>query len=102
MSLWRGVDGSEPVRPEPIVRRNETQEERRSARSWHLGSGTLACPRCDAPVALVEAHLSPADALGCPFCGHPAAVREFLSLATPGRPARVEVRVVHRARPTVR
>ena len=33
--------------------------------------------------------------LGCPYCDHTAAVRDFLSLASPTRPARVAVRVVH-------
>jgi hypothetical protein len=35
--------------------------------------------------------------MGCPFCRHDGAVRDFLSLAAPSRPARVEVRVVRRA-----
>ncbi len=99
MALWRGIDGSDPVRPEPLVRRAESHEERRSTRSWHLGRGTLACPRCDAPVALVDGHRSPADPLACPFCGHAGALRDFLSLGTPTRPARVELRVVERPRP---
>ncbi|MGB7161269.1 MAG: hypothetical protein WBD40_24640, partial [Tepidisphaeraceae bacterium] len=54
-----------------------------------------ACPRCDAPVAL-GGPVSPADPLGCPFCGHDGAVRDFLSLAAPTRPTRVVVRIVHR------
>jgi hypothetical protein len=68
-------------------------EERRS-HAGRLATGTLACPHCDAPVAPGAGWLSPADALGCPFCGHTAAVRDFLSLAAPSRPARVVVRVV--------
>jgi hypothetical protein len=93
MSLQRGIDGSEPVRPDPVGRMAGTQEERRGRTSTRLGTGTLACPRCDAPVAIVGA-VSPAEALGCPFCGHTAAVRDFLSLEPPTRPMRVEVRVV--------
>jgi hypothetical protein len=31
----------------------------------------------------------------CPFCEHRAPVRDFLSLATPTRPARVVVRISH-------
>jgi hypothetical protein len=57
-----------------------------------LGAGTLACPACDAPVAIAgvrRAH----DALSCPYCGRAGALREFLSLAAPARPARVEIRV---------
>ena len=65
------------------------------ARTGHLASGTLACPRCDAPVALGAGPAAPADPLGCPFCEHTATVRDFLSLADPTRPARVAVRVVH-------
>jgi hypothetical protein len=38
--------------------------------------------------------MSPADALACPFCAHGGAVRDFLSLSAPQRPARVEVRVL--------
>jgi hypothetical protein len=97
MSLYRGIDGSDPIRSEPIAREAGPQEVRHVARTWRLGTGTLACPRCDAPVA-PERALSPADALGCPFCGHGAAVREFLSLGAPARPARVDVRVVDRRR----
>ena len=69
--------------------------DRLGARTGHLASGTLACPRCDAPVALAAGTASPADALGCPFCAHSASVRDFLSLTSPTRPARVAVRVVH-------
>jgi hypothetical protein len=102
VSFQRGIDGSEPVRPEPLGRLGGTQEERRVARSWRLGSGTLACPLCDAPVAPPAGGLSPAHPLACPFCAHAAAVRDFLSLAAPSRPARVEVRVVQRARRVAR
>jgi hypothetical protein len=71
-----------------------TEEIRHFTRGARLGSGTLACPRCDVPVALGAGPASPADQLDCPFCGHYGAVRDFLSLAAPSRPARVEVRVV--------
>ena len=70
-------------------------EQRPSADPRRLGSGTLACPLCDAPVALASASASPAAPLGCPFCGHAARVRDFLSLAAPSRPARVEVRLTY-------
>ncbi len=76
-------------RPEQLI------EERRS-RSGHLASGTLACPLCDAPVALATAFAGPADALGCPYCDHSGAVRDFLSLEAPSRPARVRVRIIAR------
>jgi len=73
-----------------------TEEERRVTRSTRIATGTLACPRCDAPVA-PAAPLAPSDGLVCPFCLHSGAVRDFLSLAAPTRPARVVVRMVHRA-----
>jgi hypothetical protein len=91
--IERGIDGSDPVRPEPVGRM--VQEERRRARSSRLARGTLACPECDAPVAPTRA-LSPPETLACPFCDHAGAVRDFLSLAAPVRPARVAVRVVPR------
>jgi hypothetical protein len=72
-------------------------QELRPARSRNVASGTLACPRCDAPVHLVGA-AGPAAALGCPFCDHFAPLRDFLSLGAPTRPARVAVRVVSRPR----
>lgn len=90
---WR-IDGSQPLRPEPAGRTAGMHEERRDARSSRVASGTLACPSCDAPVALTAGAVSPSAALSCPFCAHHGAVRDFLSLATPSRPARVEVRIV--------
>ena len=93
MALHRGIDGSEPVRPDPVGRLDGTYEQRRDARFARIAVGTLACPRCDAPVALGGGPAAPADALACPFCEHDGFVRDFLSLAAPSRPARVEVRV---------
>ena len=91
MSFARKHDG------EPIGRLSGIEEERRVARSTRLATGTLACPRCDAPVALGRP-VAPADPLLCPFCAHDGAVRDFLSLAPPARPARVAVRLVARRR----
>jgi hypothetical protein len=92
------MDDSEPVRFEPLTRSGGAHEElRRTRRSGRLCGGTLACRRCDAPVALAGGPVAPTDALSCPFCSHQAPVRDFLSLATPSRPTRVEVRVVARA-----
>ena len=76
--------------------RIEHLEKRPSAASGVMATGTLACPRCDAPVALGPLPVAPADGIGCPFCRHVGVVREFLSLETPTRPARVEIRVVVR------
>ena len=82
-------------RPKPIA---GVHELRRAVRG-RLGTGTLACPECDAPV-LGAGPMAVTDALGCPYCGHAAVVRDFLSLAPPSRPARVavHVRVAHRPR----
>jgi hypothetical protein len=89
-----GADRFGRGRPDPRARSGELQvEERRSTRSGHLCSGTLACPRCDAPVAAGERGVTLAEALLCPFCEHRGPVREFLSLSAPTRPARVVVRV---------
>jgi hypothetical protein len=92
VSLHRGIDGAEPLRPQPVSRLAGPEEERRAA-TRALATGTLACPRCDAPVALAGGPRSPAAPLRCPFCAHGAPVRDFLSLAQPTRPARVQVRV---------
>jgi hypothetical protein len=68
-------------------------EKREDERSQIVAVGTLACPECDAPVAPGPLPLAPHDVLNCPVCGHAGAVRDFLSLAQPSRPARVAVRV---------
>jgi hypothetical protein len=95
VAFQRGIDGSEPARAQPVTRTAGARADDLVARSGHLASGTLACPRCDAPVALAAGPAAPADPLGCPFCDHRATVRDFLSLADPARPARVAVRVIH-------
>ena len=68
-------------------------EERRTARTSQMASGTLACPSCDAPVAPNGRVLAPHEPLACPYCDHAAPARQFLSLAAPTRPARVAVHV---------
>jgi hypothetical protein len=95
VSFQRDFDGSEPARPQPVTRLAGAKADSLVARTGHLASGTLACPLCDAPVALGAARVSPADPLACPFCDHSGTVRDFLSLTSPARPARVAVRVVH-------
>jgi len=98
MAIGRGIDGSDPARAQPIAARADWREERHAARPWRLGPATLACPRCDAPVALGGRAVKFSEQLDCPFCRHTAALRDFLSLALPARPARVEIRMVPRVR----
>ncbi len=62
-------------------------------RSQVLATGTLACPQCDAPVSPPARGLSVTEPLLCPFCMYDGIARDFLSLAAPARPARVEVRI---------
>jgi hypothetical protein len=95
VSFQRGIDGSEPARPQPVTRLAGAKADSLVARTGHLATGTLACPRCDAPIALAAGPVAPADPLACPFCDHTATVRDFLSLTEPARPARVAVRVIH-------
>jgi hypothetical protein len=66
------------------------EEERHATRTRRVASGTLACARCDAPVAL-GGSLGLTASLTCPYCAHEAPVRDFLSLAAPTRPTRVAV-----------
>jgi len=98
MAFHGGIDGSDPVRAQPISARAGAHEDRDASHAWRLGAATLACPRCDAPVALGGRVVPLTEHLDCPFCRHAAPVRDFLSLATPTRPARVEVRMRTRAR----
>ncbi|MCW2968440.1 MAG: hypothetical protein JWM71_2212 [Solirubrobacteraceae bacterium] len=65
--------------------------EERPGGTLLLADASVACPSCDAPVALATARAAPRDPLACPFCAHAGAVRDFLSFAVPTRPARVRV-----------
>lgn len=98
MAFQGGSEGSDPVRQGPIA---GAREQRRTVRG-RLGTGTLACPLCDAPVAPTAGRLLATDPLGCPYCRHTALARDFLSLSQPARPARVTVRVTQRRRRVVR
>jgi len=69
------------------------EHKRPAVRRTRLGAGTLACARCDAPIALGPVPVSVVEQLVCPYCRHRAPVRDFLSLALPTRPAHVVVRV---------
>jgi DNA-directed RNA polymerase subunit RPC12/RpoP len=68
-------------------------QKRQTIRSDYLGEATLACARCDAPVAIGPQPLSTSATLTCPFCGHHDRVSAFLSLKKPTRPTRVVLRV---------
>ena len=89
MSLFRDADAGRSDIDEPVV---GYEEVRRSSRFGVLEVGTLACSRCDAPVAL-NGRTAPSESLSCPYCLHTAAVHDFLTLGAPTRPARVVVRV---------
>lgn len=94
MSLQRAFDGSEPPRGARVERLGGRRHEDRATRSSLLALATLACPRCDAPVLPRRGPHSPASPLGCGFCGHGGAVRDFLSFDVAPRPTVVAVRVV--------
>jgi hypothetical protein len=96
MSLRRALEGSGPVRGLPVEHVDHEMEIRRDQRMRRLAAATLACPACDAPVALGRSPVTPRDALACPFCDHGAPVRDFLAFGDPSRPARVDLRVVLR------
>jgi hypothetical protein len=96
VTFLRGMDDSEPVAPGTGTH----EKELRTARAGLIAVGTLACSRCDAPVALTGGPMSPADPIACPFCDQRARVRDFLTLGAPARPARVVVRVTTNGRRT--
>lgn len=98
MALYRGIDDSDSARVGPVGGAGAVEEERRLTQASRLAAGTLACPGCDAPVALTQTPLTPPEPLACSFCGHVAAVRDFLILGEPSRQTHVEVRVVGPAR----
>lgn len=98
MPSHRGIDDGAGAHGADRLEHVGANELRRAARPGLLAEASLACPSCDAPVAPHGAPLAPADPFGCPVCGLEGAVREFLSLARPTRPARVDV-VVHGAGP---
>jgi hypothetical protein len=103
MSSLRGIghslSGGEPSGDRAGV---AYEQKRPAISSSRLGVGTLACARCDAPIAIGAEPLSVGAHLACPYCDHQGPVRDFLSLASPTRPARVVVRVTHPARQAVR
>jgi hypothetical protein len=92
VALHREIEGVQRGRAQPVERLGGRHEHRRTE-TWHMATGTLACPACDAPVMPSLAAMSPPDPIGCGFCRHVGAVRDFLSLAEPTRPTRVAVRI---------
>jgi hypothetical protein len=92
-----GTHRSRPGVSSATARGNVVHEQKLPAvRSSRLAAGTLACSRCDAPVALGAEAVSLCDQLVCPYCHTRAPSREFLSLALPTRAAHVVVRVSYR------
>jgi hypothetical protein len=86
----RGSDGDHDLNWQPVAAQ---YEQRRSTRTDRLCSGTLACDHCDAPIDAGSRPISLRQTLICPFCRRQGPARDFLSLASPTRPARVVVRV---------
>lgn len=94
MSFTGAIEGSRYSATRPRARVAIAQEEeRRGALSERIGTGTLACARCDAPIAIQDRRLAPSDELACPYCAHQGRVHEFLSLAAPARATKVVIRL---------
>jgi hypothetical protein len=63
----------------------------RPAREWAilrqrpelLAEGTLACPRCELPIAL-GARVAASEGLACPYCERHGPANEFLRLGVSG------------------
>ena len=91
MSFLRG--GSWTSDPRGERHESELVQHRRATRTDRLADATIACARCDAPVAIGSEPITLADRLTCPFCGHGGPVRDFLSLARPTRATHVVLRV---------
>ena len=70
-SLWPCIARStDRARPAPAGRAAQRRHEHRHTQStWHLATGTLACPGCDAPVLPSPDGMSPRDLISCGFCG---------------------------------
>jgi hypothetical protein len=92
VSFLSGGDWTSDPRERSGAEQQQVQQ-RRSTRTNRLAEATIACARCDVPVAIGPRPLSLTDRLCCPFCGHRGPVRDFLSLAVPTRPTRVILRI---------
>lgn len=93
LALHREIEGIQTSGAQPVERIAGRRERHTAETTWHMATGTLACPGCDAPVLPSPMGMSPRDAISCAFCQHAGALRDFLSLAEPTRPTRVRVRV---------
>lgn len=87
--LDRRHSATGPLRAVRVTRVAGHYEERLAA-GLHLMTATLACPECDAPVALPAPRAATTHPVGCPYCGTAGVLRDFLSFDRPVRPARVE------------
>jgi len=85
----RASDGDHDLNRQPVT----ALHEQRPTRAQRLCGGTLACDRCDAPIDPGSEPISLHQNLTCPYCRRQGPARDFLSLASPTRPARVAVRV---------
>jgi hypothetical protein len=90
---FESKDGTDPIRGERVEALTGYHDERRSWRTRPLAVGSLACPGCDAPVAPGPGTHGPPEPVACPWCGRAGRLRDFLTLGSPTRPARVVVRV---------
>lgn len=91
LPILGGVSFQRSRDEEPVGGQGGTVDFRPSNRTNVVATGTLACPQCDAPVSPGGRPLAPGEPMRCPVCDHGGRVRDFLSLATPARPARVRV-----------
>jgi hypothetical protein len=87
------IERANNERAQPVERFAGRHELRPAQDTWKLATGTLACPSCDIPVLPTPDGMSPSEPIACAYCGHDAAVRDFLSLTEPTRPTRVAVHV---------
>jgi hypothetical protein len=88
--LYPRFDPSELGPRERRERLPGAEQERRRGSSWVVSPGALACPSCDLPLA-PRPSASLTDSASCPYCGHHASLRDFLSLGATPIAGRVDV-----------
>ncbi len=91
VTLFRGL-GQTPDEAALTRRATAVHEQKRKATApTLLGVGTLACGRCDAPIAVGDRPLLLTDRLTCPFCGRRGPARDFfVALTTDATSPRVK------------